>query len=104
MEKFHQADYVYREMMDDSDRQQIMRLLEQSQQPNLQRTVGWTNHTTGVYIFYLNTRTGGEEGPAYRTDLTVDLNPPLGADDDQWYRKTSYPNFSMGEDGVWHMR
>lgn len=105
MEKFHQADYVYREMMDDSDRQQIMRLLEQSQQPSPQRTVEWTNSQTGVYYtFHLNTRTDGEDGPGYRTDLTVDLNPLLGANDEQWYRKTSYPNFSIGKDGVWRMR
>ncbi|MCM2357550.1 MAG: hypothetical protein NDI77_05330 [Geobacteraceae bacterium] len=105
MEKFHKSEYVYREMMDDSDRRQIMRLLEQSQQQNPLRTVAWTNGETGIrYTFYLNTRTAGKDGHGYRTDLTVDLNPLLGANDDQWYRKRSYPNFSMGKDGVWRMQ
>lgn len=105
MERFHKAEYVYREMMDDTDRQQITRLLEQSQQSNPLRTVAWTNGATGVrYTFHLNTRTGGKDGHGYRTDLTVDLNPLLGANDDQWYRKRSYPNFSVGQDGVWRMQ
>lgn len=105
MEKFHKAEYVYREMMDDSDRRQIMRLLEQSRQPNPRRTVAWTNEETGIhYTFYLNTSIADKDGHGYRTDLTVDLNPLLGAHDDQWYRKRSYPNFVVGKDGVWRMR
>jgi hypothetical protein len=105
MEGFHRAEYVYREMMDDGDRQQIMGLLEQSQGSNPLRNVAWTNGETGVhYTFHLDTGTSGKDGPGYRTDLTVDLNPLLGANDDQWYRKRSYPNFSVGQDGVWRMR
>jgi len=105
MEKSHKAEYVYGEMMDDSDRQQIMRLLEQSQQSTPLRTVAWTNRTTGVhYTFHLNTSTVGADGHGYQTDLTVDLNPLLGANDHQWYRKRSYPNFSAGKDGVWRMQ
>jgi hypothetical protein len=105
MVKLHQADYVYQEMMDDSDRQQINRHLEQSDQPNSRRSVEWTNRTTGVhYNFYLNTGTIGNDRHGYRTDLTVDLNPLLGANDDQWYRKRSHPSFSMGKDGVWEMQ
>lgn len=105
MANYHKLEYVYREMMDDSDRQQIMRLLEQSRQSNPQNTAEWTNNKTGVhYTFYLNTRTGGKDSEGYRTALTVDLNPLLGANDDQWYRARSYPNFSMGKDGVWRMQ
>ncbi len=109
-EQFHKAEYVYREMMDDSDRQQIMRLLEQSGQPNAQSTVKWTNDKTGVhYTFYLNTSTGGKDSHGnwthgYRTDLTVDLNPLRGLNDDQWYRARSYPNFAVGKDGAWRMQ
>lgn len=105
MERFHKAEYVYLEVMDDSDRQQVLRLLEQSQQPDSPRTAAWVNARTGVhYTFHLNTATGGKDGHGYRTDLTVDLNPLLGANDDQWYRKRSYPNFAVGQDGVWRMR
>ena len=105
VEKSHKAEYVYREMMDDSDRQQILRLLEQSQQSNPQSTVAWTNGKTGVhYTFSLNTGTGTKDGPGYRTDLTVDLNPLRGLTGDQWYRRRSHPNFSRGNDGVWRMQ
>jgi hypothetical protein len=105
LEKAHKAEYVYREMMDDSDRLQVSRLLEQSQQPNPQSTVVWTNGKTGVhYTFYLNTATSGKDGPGYRTDLTVDLNPLRGLNDDQWYRKRSHPSFYRGKDGVWIMQ
>ena len=68
-------------------------------------TLAWTNGKTGVhYTFYLNTSTVGKDGHGYRTDLTVDLNPLLGANDDQWYRSRSYPNFFMGKDGAWRMQ
>jgi hypothetical protein len=50
LEKAHKAEYVYREMMDDSDRQQISRLLEQSQLSNPQSTVSWSNGKTGVLL------------------------------------------------------
>jgi hypothetical protein len=105
MERFHKADYVYNEMMDDSDRRQVMGHLEQSRRSNRQSSVAWTNGTTGVrYAFRLDTRTSGKGGEGYRTQLTVDLNPLLGANDDQWYRKRSYPNFAVGQDGLWRMR
>ena len=105
VENAHKADYVYREMMDDSDRQQILRLLEQSQQSNPQRTVTWTNGRSGVhYTFYLDTGTSSKDSSGFRTALTVDLNPLRGVNDDQWYRKRSYPNFSREKDGVWRMQ
>ena len=105
MERFHKAEYVYLELMDDNDRQQVLRLLEQSQRPNSPRTAAWTNARTGVHFtFHLNTATAGKDRHGYQTDLTVDLNPLLGANDDQWYRKRSHPNFSVGQDGVWRMR
>ena len=105
VENAHKAEYAFREMMDDSDRQQIMRLLEQSQQPNPQKSVAWTNSNTNVhYTFSLNTATGSNDSPGYRTDLTVDLNPLRGLNDDQWYRRRSHPNFSRGTDRVWRMQ
>jgi hypothetical protein len=105
VENAHKAEYVYREMMDESDRQQILRLLEQSQQSNPQRTVAWTNANTGVrYTFHLNTGTVSKDRSGYRTDLAVDLNPLRGVNDDQWYRRRSHPNFSRGKDGVWRMQ
>lgn len=105
MENFHKAEYVYRELMDDSDRLQIMRLLEQSRQPKPQNSVAWTNGKNGIHdTFALNTRTSGNNGHGYQTDLTVNLNPLLGANDNQWYLKRSFPTFSMGKDGVWRMQ
>jgi hypothetical protein len=101
----HKAEYVYREVMDDSDRQQVLRLLEQSQQPNSQNNAVWTNNKTGVhYTFYLNTAIGDRDNHGYRTDLTVDINPLRGLNDDQYYRRRSYPNFLRGKDGVWRMQ
>ena len=105
MKSFHKAEYVYREMMDDRDREQVLRLLEQSRQPNALRTAAWTSGKTGVrYTFHLDTGIGGKDGHGYRTDLTVDLNPLLGANDDQWYRRRVHPNFIAGQDGVWRMQ
>ena len=105
MENFHKLEYVYREMMDAGDRQRITRHLEQSAQAHALKTAAWTNGTTGVhYTFTLDTATGNKEGDTgYRTDLIVDLNPLLGANDPQWYRARTYPNFIRGKDGVWRM-
>lgn len=103
MENFHKAEYVYRELMDDSDRRQMVRLLEQSGQTKAQNSVAWTNSRNGIhYSFALNARSS--DGHGYQTDLTVNLNPLLGAKDDQWYLKRSSPNFSKGKDGVWRMQ
>ena len=46
--RFHKADYVYQEMMNDSDHKRIQQWLEKSSDFSNERTLQWTNAETGV--------------------------------------------------------
>ena len=105
MVHFHKADYVYQEMMNDSDHKRIQRWLEKSSDLPHARTLQWTNAETGVhYTLYLNTRFSGKLGSGWRTVLTVDLNPILGLENHQRYLKKSYPNFYGNVGGIWTLK
>jgi hypothetical protein len=102
---FHKADYVYREMMTDADRNRIQQWLEKSHGLFRERTLRWANADTGLrYTLYLNTGIIGEFGSGYRTDLIVDLNPILGLENNQRYLKKSYPNFYRNAEGLWRLK
>jgi len=103
MAHFHKADYVYREMMDDSDHKRIQQWLEEkSLNRAKERKLQWTNPKTGLfYTLYPKSRHGGKSGSGYSTVLTVDLNPFLGLENNQRYLKKSYPYFHRNADGIW---
>ncbi len=105
MVHFHKADYVYREMMNDSDYKRIQQWLEKSSDSTHERTLRWTNAETGVhYTLYLNSRFSGKLGSGYSTVLTVDLNPILGLENHQRYLKKSYPNLYRNAGGMWKLK
>jgi len=102
---FHKADYVYREMMTDADRNRIQQWLGKSHGPSRERTLRWANADTGLsYTLYLNTGIRGEFGSGYRTDLIVDLNPILGLENNQRYLKKNYLNFYRNAEGLWGLK
>jgi hypothetical protein len=104
MVHFHKADYVYREMMNDSDHKRIQQWLEKSWAGTHERALQWTNTETGVhYTLFLNTRISGKLGSGWGTILTVDLNPILGLENNEWYLKKSYPNFYRNAEGIWKL-
>jgi hypothetical protein len=105
MVHFHKADYVYREMMIDSDHKRIQQWLEKSSDFPCERTLQWTNTETGVhYTLDLNTRFSGKLGSSWGTVLTVDLNPILGLENHQQYLQKSYLNFYRNTEGMWKLK
>jgi hypothetical protein len=105
MIRFHKADYVYQEMMNDSDHKLIQQWLEKSSHFSNERTLQWTNVETGVrYTLYLNTPFSGKLGSGWGTVLTVDLNPFLRSVNNQRYLKKSYPYFYRNAEGIWKLK
>ncbi len=105
MVHFHKADYVYQEMMNNSDHKRIQQWLEKSWDRTDERTLQWTNAETGLrYNLYLNTRITGKLGSGYSTVLTVDLNSILGLENNQRYLKKSYPDFYQNAEGIWKLK
>jgi len=105
MVHFHKADYVYREMMNDSDHKRIQQWLEKSGDFPHEPTLQWTNAETGLrYILHLKTGITGKWGSGYSTVLTVDFNPILGLENHQRYLKKSYPDFYRNAGGMWKLK
>lgn len=106
MAHFHKADYVYREMMNNSDHKRTQQWLEEkSLNRAKERKIQWTNPETGLhYTLYPKTRHGGKSGSGYSTVLTVDLNPFLGLENNQRYLKKSYPYFYRKAEGMWKLK
>ena len=105
MVHFHKADYVYREMMNNSDHKLIQQWLEKSSDSAHERTLRWTNAETGVhYTLYLNSRFSAKWGSGCSTVLAVDLNPILGLENHQRYLKKSYFNLYRNTEGMWTLK
>jgi hypothetical protein len=105
MVHFHKADYVYQEMMNDSDRKRIQQWLERNWDRTKERKLQWTNGETGLrYTLHLDTRITGKLGRGYSTAITVDLNPILGLKNNQRYLKKSYSAFYRKAEGVWKLK
>jgi len=105
MVHFHKADYVYREMMNDSDHKRIQQWLEKSWNRSREGTLQSTNAETGVhYSLHLKTGITGKWGSGYSTVLTVNLNPILGLENNQRYLKKSYPSFYRNTEGMWKLK
>ncbi len=101
----HKPDYVFNQVMDDADREQVYGLLQQSEKRGHPRFVEWTNPATRVkFIFSLNTRGSGPKNSGYSTRLLTDLNPRLGLDGDEIYSKTCSPYFINDAEKGWHLR
>jgi hypothetical protein len=105
LKKLHQPEYVFDQVMDDSDRQQVYALLKQSDEPRYPRSAEWLNPVTRVkFTFTLNTRTAGKGSSGYRTRLYTDLNPRLGLERNTNYSKRCSPNFSNNTKTGWHLQ
>jgi hypothetical protein len=104
LKNLHKADYVFDQIMDDSDRKQVYALLKKSEKPGHPRSVEWVNPVSQVkFTLTLNIRTGGPEGSGYRTRLLTDLNPQLGLERNETYSKKCSPNFSNDSQKGWHL-
>ena len=96
LKKFHQPEYVYDQIMDDSDRQQVHALLKQSEKPGHPRSAEWLNPVTRVkFTLTLNTRTSGKGSSGYRTRLYTDLNPRLGLEKKYKIRQEMQPKLQQ---------
>ena len=105
LKKFHQPEYVYDQIMDDSDRQQVHALLKQSEKPGHPRSAEWLNPVTRVkFTLTLNTRTSGKGSSGYRTRLYTDLNPRLGLEKNTRYVKRCSPSFSNTAKDGWQLQ
>jgi hypothetical protein len=106
MVHFHKADYVYREMMNNSDHKRIQQWLEEkSLNRAKEQKLLWTNPETGLhYTLYPKTRHGGKLGSGFSTVLTVDLNLFLRLKNNQRYMKKSYPYFYREAEGIWKLK
>ena len=106
MAHFHKADYVYREMMNNSDHKRIQQWLEEKSLNRAKEAkLQWTNPETGLlYTLYPKNRHGGKSGSGYSTVLTVDLNPFLRLENNQRYLKKSYPYFYRKAEGIWKLK
>jgi hypothetical protein len=104
LKNFHNPEYVFDQIMDDSDRQQVHALLKQSEKPGHPRSAEWLNPVTRVkFTLTLNTRTVGEDSSGYRTRLYTDLNPRLGLERNTRYVKRCSPSFSNKAEKGWHL-
>jgi hypothetical protein len=107
LKNFHNPEYVFDQIMDDSDRQQVHALLKQSEKPSHPRSAEWLNPVTRVkFTLTLNTRTVGKDRSSfgYRTRLYTDLNPRLGLERNTKYVKKCSPNFSNKAENGWHLQ
>jgi len=92
--RFYKADYVYREMMDNSDHKRIKEWLEEKHFGRVkERKLRWTNPETGV-VYTLDL-----SGPG--NVLIVDLNPFFHLKNRRRYMAKSYPHFYRNEKGIW---
>jgi hypothetical protein len=92
--RFYKADYVYREMMDNSDHKRIKEWLEEKHFGRVkERKLRWTNPKTGV-VYTLDL-----SGPG--NVLTVDLNPFFHLTNRRRYMAKCYPYFHRNEKGIW---
>ena len=103
---FHKGEYVYREMMNNSDHKRVQQWLEEKILNRAkERKLQWTNPKTGLlYTLYPKSRHGGKSGSGYSTVLTVDLNPFLRLENNQRYLKKSYPYFYRKAEGIWKLK
>ena len=106
MVHFHKGDYVYREMMNNSDHKRIQQWLENIwNRTAKERTLHWTNSETGLrYTLDLNSRISGKLGQGYSTFITVDLNPILGLKNNQRYFRKTYFNIYRNAEGNWKLK
>ncbi len=105
LKKLHQADYVFDQIMDDSDREHVYALLKQSENPGYISSGEWINPLSRVkFTLKLDTRTVGKGGSGYRTRLYTDLNPRLGLERNQSYGKKSNPGFSNDAQKGWQLQ
>lgn len=102
---FHKGEYVYREMMNDSDRQRIQQWLEDIWNGPSETQLEWTNNETGLrFTFTLNSKISAELGQGYSTFIVVDLNPILKLKDNQRYIKKTYFNIYRNAEGIWRLK
>ena len=105
LKNFHKPEYVFEQIMDDSDRQQVHALLKQSEKPGHPRSAEWLNPVSRVkFTLTLNTRTGGKDGSDYRTRFNTDLNPRLGLEKNTRYVKRCSPSFSNTAKDGWQLQ
>ena len=89
--RFFKADYVYREMMDDSDHNRIKEWLEEKHSGRVkERKLQWTNPKTGVAYTLVP-----------ENFLIVDLNPFFHIKNRRRYMAKCYPHFHRNEKGIW---
>jgi hypothetical protein len=104
LKNLHKADYVFDQIMDDSDRKQVYALLKKSEKPGHPRSSEWINPVSKVkFTLALNTRTAGKESSGYRTRLYTDLNPRLGLERNEAYGRKCTPHFSKDAQKGWHL-
>ena len=105
LKNLHKADYVFDQIMDDSDRQHVYALLKQSEQPSYPPSVEWLNPISRVkFTFTLDTRTASKDSSGYRTRLYTDLNSRLGLERNETYSKKCSPNFSRDAEKGWQLQ
>lgn len=105
LKNLHKAEYVFDQIMDDSDRKQVYDLLKRSEKPGHPRSVDWINPDSRVkFTLTLNSRSGGPKGSGYSTRLFTDLNPRLGLERNDTYSKKCYPYFSNDSQTGWRLR
>ena len=104
LKNLHKADYIFDQIMDDSDREQVYALLKKSEKPGHPRSAEWINPVSMVkFALALDTRTSGKERSGYRTRLYTDLNPRLGLERNKAYGRKCYPSFSNNAQEGWHL-
>jgi hypothetical protein len=105
LKNLHKPEYVFDQIMDDSDRQQAYALLKRSEKPGYPHSAEWLNPVTRVkFTLTLNTRTAGKDSFGYRTRLYTDINPRLGLERDAKYGKKCSPSFSNDAKNGWHLQ
>lgn len=105
MARFHRAEDVYRTIMTDADRARLVQWLNRSLDGGAESNLQWDSATTGArYAANRGSRVSRESAQGYEVELTVDLNPILGLQNNPRYLRKSSAGFYRDDRRVWSVR
>ncbi len=102
LQNLRKPEYVYHQIMDESDRKVLDDFLRQTEIRGHKRSTSWTNPRTRVrFGFALQGVTRSEKGSGYSTVLSVNLNPRLGLTHKTRYGGQCNPRFIADQKRGW---
>lgn len=105
LKNLRKPSYVYRQIMDDYDRQQLDDFLHATAVRGHKRSISWSNPNTRVkFSLSLQGTARNKNEYGYSTILSTNLNPRLGLTHKTRYGGQCYPRFFQNKQGTWELQ